>query len=159
MYANHGSKTRYYHDVIGVNSRLDSMQAAVLNIKLAHLDEYISSRQKAASYYDQKFGSLNGIQTPVVANFTNHVYHQYTLLVESGRDELREALLAKDIPCMIYYPVPLHMQPALINITVHERQFPVSEMLSKRVLSLPMHTELDNDQLEYITSQLSEYLT
>ena len=153
---NHGSKVKYYHDVVGVNSRLDSIQAAVLNVKLKHLDEYIKARQRAAGYYNNAFKDIEGVVTPETAPFTNHVFHQYTLKVKEGRDDLQKALQEKNVPAMIYYPVPLHLQKAYADCGYKEGDFPVSEKLAKEVISLPMHTELDEEQLNFITSSFKE---
>lgn len=157
--ANHGMVVRYYHDTIGVNSRLDSIQAAVLDAKLPHLDEYIEARQKAAAYYDEAFKNNSHILIPTrIANST-HVFHQYTLrLIEVNREALRNALAEAGIPAMIYYPVPLHMQKAYQDSRYKEGDFPVAERLANCVLSLPMHTELDEEQLAYITQNVLEAL-
>ncbi len=151
--ANHGMVIRYYHDTVGVNSRLDSIQAAVLDAKLPHLDEYIAARQSAAAYYDNAFANHPNILIPSRNQQSTHVFHQYTLrLIDVDRNALREALAAKDIPAMIYYPVPLHMQKAYQDSRYQNGDFPVAERLAECVLSLPMHTELDDEQLAYITS-------
>ncbi len=156
---NHGMKVRYYHDYVGVNSRLDSMQAAVLNVKLKHLDEYCDARRMAADYYDQAFAYHPNIATPVRYEKSTHVFHQYTLVTKDvNRDALKAFLGEKGIPMMIYYPVPLHMQKAYISPRYSEGDFPVTEKLSDTVISLPMHTELSNEQLEYITSSVLEFL-
>ncbi|RLD66837.1 MAG: transcriptional regulator [Bacteroidetes bacterium] len=156
---NHGMKVRYYHDYVGVNSRLDSMQAAVLNVKLKHLDEYCDARRMAADYYDQAFANHPNIATPVRYEKSTHVFHQYTLVTKDvNRDALKAFLGEKGIPMMIYYPVPLHMQKAYISPRYSEGDFPVTEKLSETVISLPMHTELTNEQLEYITSNVLEFL-
>ncbi|MDD4848503.1 MAG: DegT/DnrJ/EryC1/StrS family aminotransferase [Bacteroidales bacterium] len=156
---NHGMKVRYYHDYIGVNSRLDSIQAAVLNIKLKHLDEYNAARQKAAQYYNQRLSSCSKVITPVVAPFTNHVFHQYTLkIIDADRNQLQNYLQSKDIPAMIYYPVALHQQKAYQDPRYHEGDFPVSEMLGKCVLSLPMHTELEHEQQDFIVDAILDFL-
>jgi UDP-2-acetamido-2-deoxy-ribo-hexuluronate aminotransferase len=155
---NHGMTVRYYHDHIGVNSRLDSIQAAILSIKLKHLDEYISARQQAAQYYNAAFAECEHLVTPAVSDFSTHVYHQYTLIVlESDRDALKQHLEEKQIPAMIYYPVPLHLQKAYIDPRYKEGDFPVTEALSHQVISLPMHTELDKEQLAYITTSVLEF--
>ncbi len=156
---NHGMSVRYYHDDVGVNSRLDSIQAAILDIKLKHLDEYIAARQKAADYYNKAFANSEKLITPFVADHTNHVFHQYTLITKDiDRDALMEHLKSKDIPCAVYYPVPLHMQKAYVDPRYKEGDFPVTENLSKSVISLPMHTELDEEQLEFITSAILEFV-
>lgn len=150
--ANHGMVVRYYHEMVGVNSRLDSIQAAVLDVKLQYLDEYIASRQKAAAYYDKAFAGNEKILIPARSAQSTHVYHQYTLrLQDVDRDALRAELGDKGIPAMVYYPVPLHLQKAYRDDRYAEGDFPVAERLSGCVLSLPMHTELDEEQLEYIT--------
>lgn len=157
--ANHGMVVRYYHDTIGVNSRLDSIQAAVLGAKLPHLDEYIEARQKAATYYDEAFKNNSHILIPTRAANSTHVFHQYTLrLIEVDREALRNALAEVGIPAMIYYPVPLHMQKAYQDSRYKEGDFPVAERLANCVLSLPMHTELDEEQLAYITQNVLEAL-
>lgn len=155
--ANHGMVVRYHHDLIGVNSRLDSIQAAVLLAKLPHLDEYIAARQKAADYYNKAFAGNKHIITPVCEQFTNHVFHQYTLkLVDTDRNALQAALKEKGIPAMIYYPVPLHLQKAYQDPRYKKGDFPVAEKLMECVLSLPMHTELDEEQLKFITESVLE---
>jgi len=154
---NHGMFVRYYHDMVGVNSRLDSLQAAVLDIKLKRLDEYTENRQRAASYYSAAFTDNPHIQTPITASFTNHVFHQYTLVLEGiDRDKLVQYMNEKQIPVMIYYPVPLHLQKAYKDEQYKQGDFPVSEALSASVISLPMHTELDEEQLSYIAGSLLE---
>ncbi|MGE5349157.1 MAG: DegT/DnrJ/EryC1/StrS family aminotransferase [Actinomycetota bacterium] len=149
---NHGMKVRYYHDTIGVNSRLDTIQAAILRVKLRHLDEFSESRRKAAAFYDRELTGLPGIATPERASFTTHIFHQYTLKIDGARrNDLRECLENEGIPSMIYYPVPLHMQKAYLHLGYSPGDFPVTTRLSDMVLSLPMHTELDDEQLAYIT--------
>jgi len=157
--ANHGSKVKYYHDDIGVNSRLDTLQAAILNVKLKYLNNYNQARQKAAAYYDEKLGKLEHIQTPVKDRNSSHIYHQYTLVLDSSvnRNELKEYLKEKGIPSMVYYPVPMHKQSAYVDDLKSEDKFPVSERLSEKVLSLPMHTELTTEQLEWITTSIINY--
>jgi len=155
--ANHGMVVRYYHEMVGVNSRLDSIQAAILDVKLQYLDEYIAARQKAAAYYDKAFEGKDWLLTPVCSNRSTHVYHQYTLRLRGvDRDALRVALAEKGIPAMVYYPVPLHLQEAYKDARYGEGAFPVAERLAECVLSLPMHTELDEEQLEYITRSVEE---
>ena len=157
--ANHGMVVRYHHDMIGVNSRLDSIQAAVLDAKLPHLDEYIAARQKAAAYYDQAFGNNNKLLIPGHQEHSTHVFHQYTLrVVGADRDKLREGLAERGIPAMIYYPVPLHQQKAYLDPRYKDGDFPVAEKLAACVLSLPMHTELDEEQLAFITSSVLELI-
>lgn len=156
---NHGMFVRYYHDMIGVNSRLDSIQAAILNAKLKHLDEYAAARNKAAQYYNQAFAACEKLKTPVVGKKTSHVFHQYTLVTKDiDRANVIAKMQEKGIPVMIYYPVPLHLQKAYINYGYKEGDFPVTEELCKHVISLPMHTELDDEQLQYITSSLLEVI-
>lgn len=156
---NHGMTVRYYHDDIGVNSRLDSIQAAVLKVKLPHLDEYAAARRKAAAAYDQAFGNHPKLQVPVRFERSNHVFHQYTLLLNGvDRAGLIEFLNSKEIPAMVYYPVPIHLQKAYLDPRYKPGDFPVTEDLSKRVISLPMHTELEDEQLSLITSSVLEYL-
>lgn len=155
--ANHGMVVRYHHDRVGVNSRLDAIQAAVLDAKLPHLDEYIAARQRAAAYYDKAFAGNPHVLTPARQAHSTHVYHQYTLrLVGVDRDKVREALAEKKIPSMVYYPVPLHLQKAYQDPRYKAGDFPVAERLAGCVLSLPMHTELDDEQLSVITSAVSE---
>lgn len=155
--ANHGMVVRYHHDQIGVNSRLDAIQAAVLDAKLPHLDEYIASRQRAAAYYDKAFAGNPHILTPGRQVHSTHVYHQYTLrLLDVSRDAVREALTERGIPSMVYYPVPLHMQKAYQDSRYKVGDFPVAERLANCVLSLPMHTELDEEQLSVITEAVKE---
>ncbi len=156
---NHGMTVRYYHDMIGVNSRLDSIQAAILDIKLKHLDEYIAQRQKAADFYDKAFANHPKLKTPARFKNSNHVFHQYTLVTtDVDRFKLVEFLATKEVPAMIYYPVPLHLQKAYLDPRYKEGDFPVTEMLCKTVFSLPMHTELDEEQLNHITSSVLEFL-
>jgi UDP-2-acetamido-2-deoxy-ribo-hexuluronate aminotransferase len=156
---NHGMKVRYYHDIIGVNSRLDSIQAAILKVKLQHLDEYATERNRAADYYDNAFKDYPQLKTPERWAKTTHVFHQYTLVTEGiDRAALQQHLMSKDVPAMIYYPVPLHMQKAYLDPRYKEGDFPVTEMLSEKVISLPMNTELDEEQLEHITSSVIEFL-
>ena len=157
--ANHGCRVRYHHDEIGVNSRLDSIQAAVLDAKLPHLDEYIAARQRAAAYYDKVFANCEQLLIPGRQPHSTHVFHQYTLrVVGADRDKLREGLAERGIPAMIYYPVPLHQQKAYLDPRYKDGDFPVAERLAACVLSLPMHTELDEEQLEYITSNVLELI-
>lgn len=155
--ANHGMVVRYHHDMIGVNSRLDSLQAAILNAKLPHLDEYIKARQQAADFYDKAFAHCDVLLVPGHQKCSTHVYHQYTLrVIGADRDTLRENLAERGIPAMIYYPVPLHQQKAYRDSRYKDGDFPVAERLAACVLSLPMHTELDEEQLNYITSNVLE---
>lgn len=151
MIANHGQNKRYYHAVVGVNSRLDGIQAAVLNVKLPRLDDYISERQRAAAFYDNAFSGKPGLRIPVRQSNSTHVFHQYTLIVEDGlRDAMQEHLQRIGIPTMIYYPVPLYAQDAFKNWNGGIEKLDSTEYLCQTVLSLPMHTELDEVQLNYI---------
>ncbi len=154
--ANHGMVVRYYHDTIGVNSRLDTIQAVVLDAKLPHLDEYTAARQAAAARYNEGFADNPHLLTPVCAPYTTHVFHQYTLrLVDVDRDALRNGLAEAGIPAMIYYPVPLHLQKAYQDERYQPGDFPVAEKLVACVLSLPMHTCLDDEQLDYIITTVN----
>ncbi len=157
---NHGMTVRYYHDRLGVNSRLDSIQAAILRIKLRHLNEYNEARKQAAAFYDQVFADESMIKTPYCRDGSSHIYHQYTLVLDKkvNRDKLRNYLEENKIPSMIYYPVPLHLQKAYESLGYSKGDFPVTEDLCNRVLSLPMHTELDKLQQEYITGHVLQYL-
>lgn len=163
MIANHGQSRRYYHDVVGCNSRLDSVQAAVLNIKLKYLHEYIVARRTAADFYDKAFAGHPKITTPFRALYSHHVFHQYTLLLEDGdnsaglRNGLNEFLAKHKIPSMIYYPVPGHRQKMFERFNGVSRSLPVTDWLTERVISLPMHTELDEEQLNFIISKVLEY--
>jgi dTDP-4-amino-4,6-dideoxygalactose transaminase len=157
---NHGMYVRYHHDVVGVNSRLDSIQAAVLNAKLPNLDAYNEARQSAASKYSNAFAKHKKIVTPVVfGDRDSHVFHQYTLrIVDADRDALMQHLLDNGIPCAIYYPIPLHSQKAYADSRYNEADFPVTNQLVKEVLSLPMHTELDDEQIAFIVKTIVEFL-
>ena len=157
--AHHGMRKRYYYELTGVNSRLDNIQAAILRVKLNHLDAYSSARNKAAQWYDKTLKDLQGISIPERSPFTTHVFHQYTLRLSGiDRDALMKYLESKVIPSMIYYPVPCHMQQAFRYLSYHEGDFPVSEELCRSVLSLPMHTELDDDQLRYISDSIIKFV-
>ncbi len=157
--ANHGMTVRYHHDRVGVNSRLDSIQAAVLQAKLKHLDEYTAARQRAAAYYDNAFKNTDKLVIPARIPQSEHVYHQYTLQLDGiDREGLRQHLADRGIPSMIYYPVPLHLQRAYRDVRYQSGDFPVAERLCQCVLSLPMHTELSAEQLEYITRSVLEYI-
>jgi dTDP-4-amino-4,6-dideoxygalactose transaminase len=155
--ANHGMGKRYYYQQIGLNSRLDAIQAAILDVKLNYLDEFIKARQKAASFYDNALKDLAQIILPARVSFSTHTFHQYTIQVQDRRDELQKYLHSKGIPSMIYYPLPLHLQEAYHFLGYQKGDFPVSEKLSQQVLSLPMHTELAEEQLVYITSAILEF--
>lgn len=156
---NHGMKVRYYHDYVGVNSRLDSIQAAILDVKLSHLDDYAASRRRAADFYDNAFANHPKLKTPKRFEKSTHVFHQYTLTIKDvNRDELQKFLNSHGIPMMIYYPVPLHLQSAYQDPRYKSGDFPVSEQLAASVISLPMHTELDEEQLGFITSKVLEFV-
>lgn len=159
MIANHGQSTQYVHDSIGVNSRLDSIQAAILRVKLKHLDEYAAARNKAASYYDEKFAQHAKIITPARVKNSTHVFHQYTLqLIDVDRNALRAYLAEHDIPAMVYYPIPLHLQKAYSDPRYQAGDFPVTEKLCSCVISLPIHTELENETLAYICQKVLEFI-
>ena len=159
MIANHGQSKRYYHDLVGCNSRLDSIQAAILNEKLKHLDEYIDARRQAARFYDNAFSDCPKIKIPFRASYSNHVFHQYTLILEGvDRDELHKFLMEQKIPSMIYYPVPAHRQKMFAQYNTANLKMPVTDWLTERVISLPMHTELDEEQLNYISSHVLEFV-
>jgi UDP-2-acetamido-2-deoxy-ribo-hexuluronate aminotransferase len=159
MIANHGQKKRYYHELVGCNSRLDSMQAAILNVKLPLLDEYIGKRRTAADYYDRAFAGHSKIKTPFRASYSKHVFHQYTLILDGAdRDKLNEYLAAKNIPSMIYYPVPAHRQKMFASFQSGLQKLEVTDWLTERVISLPMHTELDEEQLNFICTSVLEFL-
>lgn len=153
----HGSENRYYHEIVGVNSRLDSIQAAVLRIKLRHLDAYCDARRRAAAYYDNAFAGNPNITTPVVPDYSYHVYHQYTLILENvDRNKVQEELAALGVPSMIYYPVPCHKQEMFAALGGNEYILPHTDYLTPRVLSLPIHTELTNEELDFICSSVNE---
>lgn len=156
---NHGMKVRYYHDYVGVNSRLDSIQAAVLKVKLPHLDDFAKARNYAANYYNNAFAACKKITTPVTASFTTHVFHQYTLMLNDvDRDGLQKHLSDKGIANAVYYPVPLHQQKAYRDERYKDGDFPIAEKLAQGVISLPMHTELNDEHLKYITDAVLEFV-
>ena len=158
MIANHGQSERYYHDVVGCNSRLDSIQAAILDIKLAHLDEYSKARQTVAKYYSDAFASIDQIITPAIGKHTTHVYHQYTMQLKGvDREKFIAHLAAKDIPCMIYYPVPGHLQKMFGDQNNQHWNLPVTDQLTPCVCSLPIHTEMDAEQLSYIVEVVKSF--
>jgi len=156
MIANHGQKVKYRHDVIGVNSRLDTLQAAVLNVKLNYLNSYTQKRNEAAAYYDQALAGVVQVKIPHRYKRSTHVFHQYTLQVEK-RDELKKYLEQHGIPSMIYYPIPLHLQQAYRQPELQEGSFPVTEKLSKTVISLPIHTEMKIEELEFICKTIKAF--
>lgn len=156
---NHGMFVRYYHEMIGVNSRLDSIQAAILDVKLKYLDEYNAARQKTAEYYNQAFSNHAKLSVPITKNETTHIFHQYTLkLKDVDRNELITKMSEAGIPVMIYYPVPLHLQRAFADIGAQKGSFPVTEALCNCVISLPMHSEMEEEQAAYITTTLLKSL-
>lgn len=155
--SNHGQTQQYVHDEIGVNSRLDTIQAAILNVKLQYLDDYAARRRSVADFYDTAFKGIANIQTPVRAAYSSHVFHQYTLkLTGINRDDVRNKLSGKGIPSMIYYPIPLHLQKAYKDSRYREGAFPVTEELCRSVLSLPIHTEFEPEQLQYIVENFKQ---
>jgi dTDP-4-amino-4,6-dideoxygalactose transaminase len=160
MIANHGQSKKYYHDVVGCNSRLDNIQAAVLRIKLRQLDNYIDARRNVADYFDGFFGPMEGVQIPFRSHDSKHVFHQYTLILNGhNRDGLNEYLASKDIPSMIYYPVPAHRQKMFESFGSAETNLPTTDWLTERVISLPIHTEMQEEQLEYITNSVAKFLS
>ena len=159
MIANHGQKVRYYHDMVGCNSRLDTLQAAILNIKLPLLDQYIAARQTLAAQYTRAFAGNKHIKTPVIAKYSTHVFHQYTLVLDGvDRNGLNQYLADKGIPSMIYYPVPAHRQKMFESFSLNTVDLPVTDWLTERVISLPMHTEMEEEQLNFITSNVLGYI-
>lgn len=154
--ANHGMKQKYQYERIGVNSRLDSMQAAILEVKLKYLDQHIKARQNAADFYDEYLAEIEEIQLPERVSYSTHTFHQYTIRTDK-RDKLQQFLKDKGIPSMVYYPKPIHLQEAYRFLGYKAGDFPVSEKLCNTVLSLPMHTELKEEQLNYIIRSIKEY--
>lgn len=154
--ANHGMKVRYYYERIGVNSRLDSIQAAILDVKLTYLDQYISARQKAAEWYDQHLSGIEEINLPERVSYSTHTFHQYTIRTEK-RNQLQQYLKENGIPSMIYYPDAIHLQEAYRYLGYVQGSFPMAEQLARQVLSLPMHTEMDEEQLLYITDRINNF--
>lgn len=158
MIANHGQRIKYHHDIVGINSRLDTLQAAILEVKLRHLDSYAKNRNDVAAFYDEHLDRAK-ISIPVRSPFSTHVFHQYTIRIEQGRDQLKKHLEERGIPTMIYYPVPLHWQKAYQTSAAAEKgAFPVTERLSETVLSLPVHTEMTQDELMYICNAVNEFV-
>lgn len=157
MVANHGQSKRYYHDVVGCNSRLDTLQAAVLDIKLRQLDKYNDARRAVAAYYNNAFKDNPKITTPVTAEGNTHVFHQYTLKLEGvDRNALQESLANVGVPAMIYYPVPAHRQKMFSFLNLPEVDLPITDWLTHRVISLPIHTEMDQEQLEHIVKHVND---
>ena len=143
---------------MGVNSRLTNLQAGITRVKLQHLEAYHRFRQEAATWYDARLSGMEGLQVPVRSAFSTHIFHQYTLVVRpEARDQLKKYLGDRGIPSQVYYPLPLHLQRAYQDLGYREGDLPVSEELSRKVLSLPMHTELDQEQLTYITDQIQQF--
>jgi dTDP-4-amino-4,6-dideoxygalactose transaminase len=156
--ANHGMKIRYHYDDIGVNSRLDTLQAAILRVKLKYLNEFNATRRETADHYDKAFVNCNSISIPERVKYSSHIFHQYTIKVRDGkRDALKKFLETKNIPSMVYYPGPLHLQNAYRFLGYTENDFPVTTALCKEVLSLPMHPEMDKEQIDYITHSILEF--
>lgn len=159
MIANHGQQKRYYHEIVGCNSRLDSIQAAVLNVKLKRLDAYNQARAEVAAFYNNAFRGNPKITTPAVAPYSGHVYHQYTIVLhDTDRNALQAFLAEKKIPSMIYYPVPGHRQPMFAATEGANVELATTDWLTERVISLPVHTEMDQEQLNYITSQVLQFI-
>ncbi len=159
MIANHGQSKRYHHDMVGCNSRLDNLQAGVLRIKLRELDSYLNSRREAASYYDKAFADIAEIKVPFRSAESRHVFHQYTLVLDRiDRDELHHFLAKHDIPSMIYYPIPAHRQQMFASFGSENTDLPLTDWLTERVISLPMHTELEEEQLRHITQTVKEFV-
>jgi UDP-2-acetamido-2-deoxy-ribo-hexuluronate aminotransferase len=159
MVANHGQSKRYYHELVGCNSRLDTLQAAILNIKLRHLDQYIDARRKVADFYDAAFAGHPKITTPYRAAYSHHVFHQYTLILEGiDRNGLQQYLAARNIPSMIYYPVPAHRQQMFKQFNSSSISLPVTDWLTERVISLPIHTEMQTEQLNFIVENVLKYI-
>lgn len=159
MIANHGQQKRYYHEMVGCNSRLDTIQAAILNIKLKQLDQYSEARQEVAAFYDQAFANHPAITTPYIAAYSKHVYHQYTILLNGvNREGLVAYLAERSIPSMIYYPVPGHRQEMFAEYDMSHYDLATTDWLTERVISLPVHTEMDHEQLSYITENILNYL-
>jgi len=158
MISSHGQKIKYQHDIVGVNSRLDTLQAAILQVKLKYLDDYTRKRNEVASYYDKHLADVPGIEIPFRSVNSTHVFHQYTIKTKNiDRDQFKKYLADKNVPSMIYYHIPLHLQKAYRQEGFGEGAFPVTEKLSKTVLSLPIHTEMTEDELSYICQVIKEY--
>jgi dTDP-4-amino-4,6-dideoxygalactose transaminase len=158
--ANHGMKVKYHHDDIGINSRLDTIQAAILRVKLKHLTQFNVARRAVADKYDKAFSGCSSLSVPERVSYSSHIFHQYTLRVKNGkRDELKKFLESKNIPSMVYYPGPLHMQEAYKYLGYKENEFPVTTMLCKEVLSLPMHPDMEQEQIDYITLNILNFFS
>ena len=160
MIANHGQEKKYYHKVLGCNSRLDTLQAEVLKVKLKHLDEYAAARNKMADYYDQNLAEISEIEVPKRSASSNHVFHQYTLKIKNGkRDALQQYLAENKIPSMIYYPLPLYKQEAFQQYVGADFSLPVTEVLCQEVLSLPIHTEFNKESSDYVIASIKKFFT
>lgn len=158
MIANHGQRIKYHHEIVGVNSRLDTIQAAILNVKLKKLDEYTQARNNIANWYDSQLADIEFIKTPLRSSNSTHVFHQYTILIEGrDRDKFKKYLEGHGIPSMIYYPVPLHLQKAYRQDRYPAGSFPITEELSRTVISLPIHTEMTKSEVEYIAAVIAEF--
>ncbi|HEY9123292.1 MAG TPA: DegT/DnrJ/EryC1/StrS family aminotransferase [Bacteroidales bacterium] len=158
LIANHGMAVKYEHEIPGVNSRLDTIQAAILNVKLKYLDNYISARQKAAAQYSEALKKVKGIKLPEKVKTSTHTYNQYSIIVEkANRDELKKYLEDKGIPTMIYYPKALHQQKAFVQYVTDTKHLKNTEMICGKILSLPMHTELDEEQIKYVTENIIQF--
>jgi dTDP-4-amino-4,6-dideoxygalactose transaminase len=161
MIANHGQRIKYYHDIVGMNSRLDTIQAAILDVKLKHLNSYCEARQKSAAYYDSVLKDVEQITIPYRSCFSTHVFHQYTIKVDDrySRDELKSYLAQQGIPSMIYYPLPLHKQKAYLEFMREDIEYPISTLLCNSVLSLPMHTHLKVEEQEFIAQHIKSFFS
>ena len=158
MIANHGQREKYYHETIGVNSRLDTLQAAILNVKLKYLNDYSEARQQVAQRYDKRLREINGLTIPVRANYSTHVFNQYTCRIANNkRDELQADLKAKGIPTMVYYPVPVHLQEAYLVYGYKKGDFPIAERLCEEVISFPIHTEMKEEVQNYIIENIINF--
>jgi dTDP-4-amino-4,6-dideoxygalactose transaminase len=156
--ANHGMTRRYYHHYIGINSRLDSLQAAILSVKLKHLNEYHYKRQEVAAFYDKHLADIPWLSIPKRVSWSNHIFHQYSILIkENFREAFKEYLLQHKIPSMVYYPVPIHKQEAYQHYNFNEADYPNANFITEHILSLPMHTELTTEQLQYIVQIIQEF--
>jgi UDP-2-acetamido-2-deoxy-ribo-hexuluronate aminotransferase len=156
---NHGSRTKYYYDEVGVNSRLDTLQAAILRVKLKYLESFHEARQNVAAAYDDGLGNVPQLKLPERVPWSTHIFHQYTLILQDAdRDQLRDYLKSKGIPVMVYYPLPLHLQVAYKDLGYREGDFPAAESLSATVFSIPMHTEIESEQIEYICHHIKTFL-
>jgi dTDP-4-amino-4,6-dideoxygalactose transaminase len=158
MIANHGQEQKYIHDIVGCNSRLDTIQAAILRIKLRQLDNYIDARRNVASIYDDAFAQLPGVEIPFRAHDSKHVFHQYTLKLDGhNRDALQQHMQRANVPTMVYYPIPAHQQKMFSSATYHQLSLPITEQLCQQVISLPIHTEMNEAQLQYIIENFTSY--